>query len=62
LALIDIEGDGFPYLTWHDGPINVGLEVYAAGFPLGEPEFTLTKGLSRKRKPAVKLRGLQLTR
>lgn len=50
LALIDIEGDGFPYLDWHEGPINVGLEVFAAGFPLGEPEFTLTKGIVSKEK------------
>ncbi|UCF27860.1 MAG: trypsin-like peptidase domain-containing protein [Chloroflexota bacterium] len=48
LALIDIEGDGFPYLDWHEGPINVGLEVYAAGFPLGEPQFTLTRGIVSK--------------
>jgi serine protease Do len=48
LALIDIEGDDFPYLDWHAGPINVGLEVYAAGFPLGEPQFTLTRGIVSK--------------
>lgn len=48
LALIDIDGDGFPYLEWYDGSINVGLEVYAAGFPLGDPEFTLTKGIVSK--------------
>jgi serine protease Do len=50
LAVIDIEGDGFPYLEWHEGPINVGLEVYAAGYPLGEPQFTLTKGIVSKEK------------
>jgi serine protease Do len=48
LALIDIEGDNFPYLDWHEGPINVGLEVYAAGFPLAEPQFTLTRGIVSK--------------
>lgn len=48
LAVIDIEGDGYSYLAWHEGPINVGLEVYAAGFPLGEPQFTLTKGIVSK--------------
>jgi serine protease Do len=48
LAVIDIEGDGFSYLDWHEGPIGVGLEVYAAGFPLGEPQFTLTKGIVSK--------------
>ena len=50
LAVIDIEGDGFPYLAWYEGTANVGLEVYAAGFPLGDPEFTLTKGIVSKEK------------
>ena len=48
LALIDIEGDDFPYLEWYDGTINVGLEVYAAGYPLGEPQFTMTRGIVSK--------------
>ena len=48
LALIDIEGEDFPYLDWHEGAINVGLEVYAAGFPLAEPQFTLTRGIVSK--------------
>jgi serine protease Do len=48
LALIDLEGDGYPYLDWHEGPINVGLEVYSAGYPLGEPQFTLTRGIVSK--------------
>jgi len=25
-----------------DGEIKAGLDVYAAGYPLGDPEFTLT--------------------
>jgi len=48
LAVIDIDGDGFPYLEWTDQPIKVGLDVYAAGFPLGDPEFTLTRGIISK--------------
>lgn len=48
LAVIDIDGDEFPYLDWHAGSIDVGLEVYAAGFPLGDPEYTLTKGIISK--------------
>lgn len=48
LALIDIDGDGFPFMEWYPDPITVGLEVYAAGFPLGDPEFTLTKGIISK--------------
>jgi serine protease Do len=48
LALIDIEGSGFPFLEWYDGDITTGLEIYAAGFPLGDPEFTLTSGIISK--------------
>jgi serine protease Do len=48
LAVIKIDGTDFPYLQWHEGAIKVGLEVYAAGFPLGEPQFTLTKGIVSK--------------
>lgn len=48
LAVIAIDGEDFSYLEWYDASINVGLEVYAAGFPLGEPQFTLTKGIVSK--------------
>lgn len=52
LALIDIDGDGFPYLQWYQEPVKVGLDVYAVGFPLGEPEYTLTKGIISKESAA----------
>ncbi|MCC6601954.1 MAG: serine protease [Anaerolineae bacterium] len=48
LAVIDIEGEGFPYLDWYSGSVDVGLDVYAAGFPLGDPEYTLTRGIVSK--------------
>jgi serine protease Do len=48
LAVIDIDGDGFPYLEWHGGDAQVGNEVYVAGFPLGDPEYTLTRGIVSK--------------
>jgi len=48
LAVIDIEGDGFPYFEWYQGNTEPGLEVYSAGFPLGDPEYTLTKGIISK--------------
>ena len=48
LAVIKIDGADFPYLQWYDGTPKVGLEVYAAGFPLGDPEYTLTKGIVSK--------------
>ncbi len=50
LAVIDIEGDNFPYLSWHAKPATVGLKVYALGFPLGDPEFTMTDGIISKAK------------
>jgi len=48
LAIIDIDGEGFPYLEWYEAPLQVGLEVFTAGFPLGDPEYTLTKGIISK--------------
>lgn len=48
LAVIDIDGEGFPFLEWRGGITDAGLEVYAAGFPLADPEYTLTKGIVSK--------------
>lgn len=49
LAVIDIDGDGFPYLQWREGNIPVGLDIYAAGFPFyGNEEYTLTRGIVSK--------------
>jgi serine protease Do len=48
LAVIDIDGEGFPYMDWYEGPIDVGKEIYVAGFPLGDPEYSLTKGIVSK--------------
>jgi serine protease Do len=49
LALIQIANAGdLPTLTWQEGDATVGQEVYAAGFPLGDPEFTLTRGIVAK--------------
>ncbi len=48
LALIKIDGSDFSYLDWYDGEISTGMEVYLAGYPLGEPEFSLTKGIISK--------------
>lgn len=48
LAVIKIEGSDFSYLDWYDGKITTGMEIYLAGYPLGEPEFSLTKGIISK--------------
>lgn len=49
LALIDISEDApLPYLDWATEPATVGQEIYVAGFPLGDPEYTLTRGIISK--------------
>lgn len=48
LAVIDIDGDGYPYLRWYEGEVRVGMDMYIAGYPLGDPEFTLTRGVVSK--------------
>jgi serine protease Do len=58
LALIDIDGPkDLSYFEWYDGEISAGLDIYAAGFPLGDPEFTLTKGIVAKAKAGGDLTG-----
>jgi serine protease Do len=58
LALIQLTGGSdYPYLEWYDGEIDAGLEIYAAGFPLGDPQFTLTKGIVAKAKAGGDLTG-----
>lgn len=49
LALIQLKNvSDLPYLSWHDNDATVGQEVYTAGFPLGDPEFTMTRGIVAK--------------
>ncbi len=48
LAVIKVNADDFKYMEWYDGSIKTGMEVYAAGYPLSEPEFNLTKGIISK--------------
>jgi len=50
LAVIDIEGDGYPFLEWSDVAARLGTEIYALGFPLGDPEPTLTRGVISKER------------
>lgn len=48
LAVIDVEGEGFEYLAWYPEEVAVGVKVYAAGFPLGDHEYTLLDGIVSK--------------
>jgi serine protease Do len=50
LAVLQIQGSDFHYLTWYKGEITVGSDVYTAGFPLGEPQFAVTRGVVSKNK------------
>ncbi|MFC5789515.1 S1C family serine protease [Agromyces tardus] len=48
LAVVQLEGGGYPFMDWRKGDIDTALDVYAAGFPLGDPTFTETKGIVSK--------------
>ncbi|MGX5680340.1 S1C family serine protease [Schumannella luteola] len=48
LAVIKVDGSGFPFMGWYEGDIKAALDVYSAGFPLGDPNFTLTRGIVSK--------------
>jgi serine protease Do len=51
LAVIELIDKGdYPALTWSTQEIIPPLEAYAAGFPLGDPEYTVTKGVVAKAK------------
>ena len=50
LAVIDLDGDGYPTLDWYDGEIEPGLEIRLAGFPLLDPEYTLLDGIVAKQR------------
>ncbi len=48
LAVIQLDKGTYPFLGWYEGEIKPALDVYSAGFPLGDPNFTLTKGIVSK--------------
>lgn len=48
LAVIKVDGGSYPYLQFVDSDTSVGTQVYSAGFPLGDPEYTLTAGILSK--------------
>jgi serine protease Do len=49
LAVIKLDDEGpWPYLTIADSAPEPPMDVYALGFPLGDPEYTATKGVVSK--------------
>ncbi len=50
LAVIQLDADGLSYMDWYSQTPKVGLKVYAAGFPLSDPQFDLQDGIISKVK------------
>jgi serine protease Do len=48
LAVIQLDKGTYPFLGWYEGKIKTALDVYSAGYPLGDPNFTLTRGIVSK--------------
>ncbi|HEX6364513.1 MAG TPA: trypsin-like peptidase domain-containing protein [Agromyces sp.] len=48
LAVVQLENGSYPFMDWRKDDIETALDVYAAGFPLGDPTFTETKGIVSK--------------
>ncbi|MGL4649542.1 MAG: S1C family serine protease, partial [Caldilineaceae bacterium] len=44
LAVIDLTGEGYPFLAWEQGDLAREAAVFAAGYPMGDPDFVLTEG------------------
>lgn len=49
LAVIQLDGDGFPFFDWYGGDITGALDVWALGFPnVGDRSYAVTKGVVSK--------------
>ena len=49
LALVQVDvNDPEPFLEWAPEDITPGIDVYSAGFPLGDPTYSLTRGIVSK--------------
>jgi serine protease Do len=48
LAVIDIDVDDAAFLGWAEDAVSVGQDILVAGFPLGDPEYTLIDGIISK--------------
>ena len=50
LAVIDLNGEAFPFLSWASDAVKAATNVWAAGFPLGDPQYTIVDGSIAKEK------------
>jgi len=46
LAVLDIDGEGYPYMTWFTSRADPGLKVYSLGYALGDTNLTSHAGLT----------------
>ncbi|MFZ2176909.1 MAG: S1C family serine protease [Rhodococcus sp. (in: high G+C Gram-positive bacteria)] len=53
LAVVKLDGTDLPFIANREEDISTADEVYAAGFPLGDPTFTMTKGIVSKADTAA---------
>lgn len=55
LAVIDIEGSGYPYLSWYEGELETAMEVFAAGYPGSAvgASYNLSNGIIMKRSEVL---------
>jgi S1-C subfamily serine protease len=44
LALIDLEGENYPYLGWSDNPVETGQKIYLAGYNFPEQRIASLGG------------------
>lgn len=48
LAVLKIRGNNYNYFKFNTNDTTIGTEIRAAGYPLGDAEFTLTDGIVSK--------------
>lgn len=49
LAVIQLDTPGgHTYLEWRQEPVEAGMPIYALGYPLGDPEYTVYDGVIAK--------------
>jgi S1-C subfamily serine protease len=45
IALLQIFGEGFPYLRWRQTPVDTSTPIYIAGYNLVDSRYSLSKGV-----------------
>lgn len=48
VAVIQMDAGEYDFVEWYGAPVTAGMEVFAAGFPLGDTEYTVLDGIVSK--------------